>query len=379
MVATPMKGILCAGLLAVIQTLTAAQAYEADIHYSTTYVLARAVGWPEADALVIASANQGVDENHDTVASLEVEAMPGARLAGYVMRSFRQSDKNLRFHCFSRTREEGARISEDVHQVISRHFADVPAPRTDAQSKVRRLIALGVALHCQQDAHSHVGYGGSCGSHAGNCHGHAYQTLLDQVAFRVMKKHYFNPDHPGVSGQRLLETLQGTVRELAARRPRSASRSIPTRDLVALSEALRGSGIDLPDEERRGCNRHLAGKWLHDFLQSTHDMPGPRESETRLSPAVAAACRNASLASARIVTIPDPHLPRLNADASPHLVRADGTYQRVREGAFASVLPRVHAHANGAALPNNDAREIRLQFSHWSQLLALTQAGPKVR
>jgi hypothetical protein len=374
-----MKGFLCAGLLAVIQTMTAAQAYEADIHYSTTYVLARAVGWPEADARIIASANQGVDENHDTVASLEVEAIPGARLAGYVMSSFRQSDKNLRFHCFSRTREEGERISEDVRKVISRHFADVPVSRTDARSHVRTLIALGVALHCQQDAHSHVGYGGSCGSHAGNCHGHAYQTLLDQVAFRVMKKHYFNPDHPGVSGERLLETLQGTVRELAARRPRGASRSIPTRDLVALSEALRGSGLELPDEERRECNRHLAGKWLHDFFQSTRNMPGRRESETRLSPAVAAACGNASLASARIVAVPEPRFPRLNADASPHLVRADGTYEPIREGAFASVLPRANAHANAAALPNYDARKVRLQLSHWSQLLALTQTGPRVR
>jgi hypothetical protein len=374
-----MKGILCAGLLAVIQAMTAAQAYEADIHYSTTYVLARAVGWPEADALTIASANQGVDENHDTVASLEVEAIPGAPLAGYVMRSFRQSDKNLRFHCFSRTREEGERISADVHQVISRHFADVPVTRDDPRSNARRLIALGVALHCQQDAHSHVGFGGSCGSHSGNCHGHAYQTLLDQVAFRVMKKHYFNPDHPGVSGKRLLETLQGTVRELAARRPEGASRPVPTRDLVVLSEALRGSGLDLPDEKRRACNRHLAGKWLHDFLRSTRRTPGRREAETRLSPAVAAACRNASLASARIVTIPEPRFPRLNADASPHLVRADGTYQLVREGAFASVLPRVHAHASAVALPNYDARKVRLQLSHWSHLLALTQAGPEVR
>ena len=71
-----MKGILCACLLASLEVTAVAQAYEADIHYSTTYALARAVGWSEADALTIASANQGVDENQDTVAALEVDTIP---------------------------------------------------------------------------------------------------------------------------------------------------------------------------------------------------------------------------------------------------------------------------------------------------------------
>ena len=47
-----MKGILCACLLASLQPV--AQAYEADVHYSATYVLARAAGWTEADARTIA-------------------------------------------------------------------------------------------------------------------------------------------------------------------------------------------------------------------------------------------------------------------------------------------------------------------------------------
>src|SRR5687767_7839235 len=118
-----MKGVLCACLLVWLQFMPAAQAYEADVHYSTTYVLARAVGWSEADALIIASANQAVDENQDTVAALEVEATSNSRVSGYVMSSFRQAEKNLRFHCFSKTREQGTRISADVHRVISGHFA----------------------------------------------------------------------------------------------------------------------------------------------------------------------------------------------------------------------------------------------------------------
>src|SRR3954465_15541880 len=99
-----MKGLLCACLLVWLQSMAVARAYEADIHYSTTYVLARAVGWQQADALTIASANQGVDENQDTVAALEVDTTPGPSYAGYVMSSLHQAEKNLIFHCFSKTR-----------------------------------------------------------------------------------------------------------------------------------------------------------------------------------------------------------------------------------------------------------------------------------
>ena len=88
-----MKGILCACLLLSLQSMTEAQAYEADIHFSATYVLARAVGWPEADALTIASANQGVDENQDTVAALEVDTSPSPSSAGYVTSSLHQAER----------------------------------------------------------------------------------------------------------------------------------------------------------------------------------------------------------------------------------------------------------------------------------------------
>ena len=175
-----MKGILCACLLVSLQLMSPAQAYEADIHYSTTYALARAVGWSEADALTIASANQAVDENQDTVAALEVDTIP--------ISSLRQAEKNLRFHCFSKTRGQAGQISADVRKVISGHFAEVPDHDEDPRRNARRLIALGVALHCQQDAYSHAGFGGSCGSYPGSCYGHTYQTFFDQVAFRLIKE-----------------------------------------------------------------------------------------------------------------------------------------------------------------------------------------------
>jgi len=348
-----MKGFLCACLLVSLQSLSPARAYEADIHYSTTYVLAMAVGWSKDDALTIASANQGVDENQDTVAALEVDTTRSPSFTGYVTTSLRQAEKNLRFHCFSKTPGQAGQISADVRKVISGHFAEVPDHEENPRRNARRLIALGVALHCQQDAYSHAGFGGSCGSYPGSCDGHAHQTFFDQVAFRLLGKHYFDPDHPGVSGPRVLEALQGTVRELAARGPKASLRSIPANELVALSDALRESGLELPDEVRRDCNRYIAGKWLSDFFHAGGE---------KLAPEVAGTCKNASLASATIVRIPDPRFPRLNPDASPYLVRADGTYQQVRDGDFDASLPLI---------PNYKTRKVKFQVSHWSQLLAL--------
>lgn len=326
-----MKGLLCACLLISLQSMTAARAYEVDIHYSTTYVLARAVGWPPADALTIASANQAMDENQDTVAALEVDTTSSRTLAGYVTSSIHQAEKNLRLHCFSRTPGLTGRLSADVRQLIASRFARVPRHGEDPRGNAMHLIALGTALHCQQDAHAHAGFGGSCGAYSGSCYGHAHQTFLDQMVFSVLKKHLFDPDHPGVSGRRLFEALQGTVRELAARRPASAVRSIPTNALVALSDQLRRSGLELPDQVRRRCNRYIAGRWLLGFLRSSGAMQERRDTLETLAPDVAGTCENASLASTTVVRIPDPRFPRLNADALPVLVRTDGSYEQVRD------------------------------------------------
>jgi hypothetical protein len=138
-----------------------------------------------------------------------------------------------------------------------------------------------------------------------------------------------------------------------------------------LSKALRESGLDLPDDLRRRCNRHIAGQWLHGFLHAGRKATSITEPVVRLSPAVAATCRNASLASATIAKIPDPRFPRLNADASPYLVRADGTYWLVREGAYASAAPRIHAHGT----PDHNPSRIRVQLAHWSQLPALANSS----
>jgi hypothetical protein len=363
-----MKGLFCASLLVSLQAMTVAQAYEADIHYSTTYVLARAVGWTQAEAMTIASANQGVDENQDTVAALEVDTTPSPSLAGYVMGSLHQAEKNLRYHCFSKTGGHAGQISADVLEVISHRFAEVPARDEDPRGEATRLIAIGAALHCQQDAYSHVDFGGSCGSYSGSCYGHTYETFLDQVVFSLLGTHRYNPDHPGVSGQWLPQALQATASELAAHRSRAAMRSIPASALVALSDALRSSGLELPDEVRRECNRYIAGKWLHDFFETGTRSQKSQDAEEKLAPEVAATCRNASLASATIVKIPEARFPRLNPDASPCLVRADGSYQLLRDGDVDVSLP-------GIEIANYKTQQAKVQLSHWSQLLALPLLG----
>ncbi len=359
-----MKGILHACLLVSLLTCPA-RAYEADIHYSTTYVLARAAGWPEADALTIASANQGVDENQDTVAALEVDGTPGMAFTNYLTSSLRQAEKNLTFHCFSKTRGHAGEISADVLQVISGHFAKVVDHDDAPRAKTRGLVALGVALHCQQDAHSHVDFGGSCGTYAGSCYGHTHQTLFDQVIFQLLGKHYFNPDHPGVSGAHLLETLQGTARALAARRSSDSMRLTPVGELAVLSNALRTSGLELPDEARRDCNRYIAGKWLFDLLQSSGRMKAGTGAVETLAPEVASACRNASLAMAKVIRIPEPRFPRLDSDGSPHL-NPTGSYRMIRGGSFVDSLPGTHAYRTST---------ISVQVSHWSQILELPLAG----
>ncbi len=365
-----MKRILSACLLVSLQFMCAAQAYEADIHYSTTYVLAMAAGWSQADALTIASANEGVDANQHTVAALEMDTAPGPTLAGYVTGSLRQAEKNLKFHCFSKTRGQAGQIAADVRKVMSGHFAEVPDHDEDPRKNVVRLIALGVALHCQQDAYSHAGFGGSCGSYPGSCFGHTHQTMIDKVAFRLLGKHYFDPDHPAVSGQHLLETLQGTASELAARRPPASLHSTSTDAVAGLANSLRGSGLELPDELRRNCNRYVAGKWLFDYFRSRGKTRGRPDTLEILAPEIAAICRNPSLASATVVRIPDPLFPRLNADASASLVRVDGSYELLPEEDSEASLPANSAGFAGL-IPNYNTRAVKVQLSHWSQLLAL--------
>jgi hypothetical protein len=100
---------------------------------------------------------------------------------------------------------------------------------------------------------------------------------------------------------------------------------------------------------------------LFDFLHARGMTRSPLDSTERLAPQVAVTCENPSLASATIVRIPDAGYPRLKPDASPYLVRADGSYQLLHGGDL---------HVAGA-VADYHTRGVRLQLSHWSHVLAL--------
>lgn len=370
-----MKPFLCAGLLLALQSMPAARAYEADIHYSATYVLARAVGWAQAEARTIASANQGVDENENTVAALEVDSGVMRAPSNYAAGSLHQADKNLRFHCFGAAEGKKGQVSADVLRVLSGLFTEVPDHDPRPGHETRRLISLGTALHCQQDAQAHVGFGGSCGSYAGSCYGHTFQTFFDQLLFGLLRKHYFNPDHPGVSPQRLSRALVGTARELWLRRPRTSARSIPPSELAALAQRLQTSGLELPDDLRRECNGYIAGQWLFGLIESKRTPGSSQDAVEKLAPEIANACGNPLLASALVVRIPPPRFPRLNADASPCLVQADGSYALLPASGVSASAAGVRVANVTPSAPGRRKGTATLQLSHWRQLLAFPVAA----
>jgi hypothetical protein len=112
---------------------------------------------------------------------------------------------------------------------------------------------------------------------------------------------------------------------------------------------------------RRECNRYIAGKWLFDFFRAGGRTKNSADTLETLGPEAGGTCENASLASATIVRIPDPRFPRLQPDASPYLVKADGTYQ----------LPAIKAEGIAGRVPNYNTHKVKVQLSHWSQLFAL--------
>jgi hypothetical protein len=122
---------------------------------------------------------------------------------------------------------------------------------------------------------------------------------------------------------------------------------------------------------RRDCNRYIAGKWLVDFFHSGGRSQKSPDRLEILAPKVAVTCRNASLGSATVVTLPPPRFPRLNPDASPYLVSANGSYQPLLNGDFGASSPGIHTGGIAALLPDYSARKVTVQLSHWSQLLAL--------
>lgn len=270
-------------------------AYEKDIHFSATLAIAIADGWSVEEALVIASADQGMDENKSTIAALEIDVIGSQfttrnRSNYYVRGPIHQAKKNFHFHCFNNTKDEGNKIQRYVHLMADmQHRAatdamDIDAKANSAQlSWTRSLIATGVALHCVQDSYSHNGYGGSCRitptkSYEGSCYGHAKDSGKD--VFANFFNDRTNPDHPAVrekkdllsaftATQAILQSLWERRNGYAQPARRRTGVSTPQEDLDRLAEWLHNPSTKmLSDDERIACNHEVTARWLFEVLQS---------------------------------------------------------------------------------------------------------------
>jgi len=150
-----------------------ANAYNEDVHYQATFVLAVSLGMTLEQALTIASANQAVDENLFTKPTEQVGTSPSGRnepdqkrilfLPVYIGLSL----QDYYFHCFSPEKD----IRGQPHVAVSKHLEtletkamaliDRGRKSDDPKDKSSALIAIGVYLHCLQDSWSHSGYGGN--------------------------------------------------------------------------------------------------------------------------------------------------------------------------------------------------------------------------
>ncbi len=137
-----LKALLTAAALCMVSVASPVRKhalYEEDVHFTFTYVLMRLACFTHEEALQIASADQGVDDNGSTGPGLN-------------------TDSNSDWHAFG-TKEDIARRKRLLW---------------DRACKKKSLVALGEYFHFQEDSHSHVDekgepYGPGIG-HAGAGH-----------------------------------------------------------------------------------------------------------------------------------------------------------------------------------------------------------------
>ncbi len=320
-----------------------ALAYERDIHYYGTFAIAVAVGWRWADAMVIASANQGVDENKETVAALESSAsiIPALQLLGVLKGdAVHQAARNFDLHSFSRVPGDAKGIAGDVRVArdqcrkrvadwISMNGGDNVSPA----ARTRLLIAVGVYLHCVEDMGAHQGYGGSCFTWRGSCTAHVWDSYIDDPGKRT------NPDHPWVKPARpnLAGALGETSRDLSliiqeTRQVWKSRDEIPQGWIDMLVDRFRSKQIaELPDDKRIACHREVAGAWLSEYLESQskwgRDLP-----QNAIVPISNAKCKVRNFGGAKtFVAIPEPAYPSLDPHGRPRRIDPrDGSYGRVR-------------------------------------------------
>src|SRR5262249_42867832 len=151
---------------------TLTYAYNEDVHYGATFVLALAVGMDWDQARTIASADQEVDQNiftkpteYAAVSSPIRPREPIAKIFGPL--SLGLSLQDYVFHCFSPVQDvrgqPNAMVIENLGRLEKRanDLIETSKASNDLRDRFRALVAIGIYLHCQQDSWAHSGYGGN--------------------------------------------------------------------------------------------------------------------------------------------------------------------------------------------------------------------------
>lgn len=244
-------------------------AAEEHFHYQITFLVTLAVGWSWEEAHLIASANLAVDENEETIASLEIT---GRSWLPHI------SPKGLRFHCFSASNDRRASRNHTRNPDVLDNLASLETRAHTAIDQARRsqnpsaiseaLIAIGVYLHCQQDSWFHSGFGGRWDGHA---LANFFAMLLkrpdpDQAAARPIK-----------TERAVDEMLEKLMR--FRRRWGGPLTALSPDDLALLKQLLtHWLTTKMTKRERMACDQRLAGQWLHQLLSKKDQLSlAPRD------------------------------------------------------------------------------------------------------
>ncbi len=232
-------------------------AAEEHFHYHMTFVVALAVGWSWEEAQLIASADLAVDENEETVASLEMT---------WKKKFLHMSPKSLRFHCFSATDDGKASRRNARNRDVEENLALLEARANQAIDRARHsqnplevtqaLVAMGVYFHCQQDSWFHSGFGGQWDGHA-------------LESFFAMLFGTPDPDQAAARPTKTEHALDEMVSKLTSFRRRWGGplNEITPYDLSQLKNFLTHPITNkMTQRERAACDQRLAGHWLYRLL-----------------------------------------------------------------------------------------------------------------
>jgi hypothetical protein len=238
-------------------TVTSARAYNEDLHYYVTFVLAVTLGMEWDQALAVASATQAVDQNlftkpteHAAWKSPTGHNDPEQQTLGPLPLSLGLSLQDYFFHCFSRERgdtrgQPHATVIEHLNGLEKRAVTLIDEGNTsnDANDKSRALIAIGIYLHCQQDSLSHSGYGG-------DPMGHVWAEVFSRSPDDTQR-------YPDNTKKALVQTVE-KLRAFVAQLGRNIT-DVSDAELAVLFRGL-SEGPDVPD--RPLCNKKIIEYWF---------------------------------------------------------------------------------------------------------------------